>query len=118
MQLLLTCCMDLSSTTRPQDGSTTAHLLQVVIGEESSFDLLLAHTHAGSGDSVNRNVKLVNSVASRCYMTIDLLLCQLTDQVTTATNSLLEAAGSKPIYPTIFCIRHVLENFNFGYVSH
>ena len=41
------------------------------------------------------------------------LLRLLVDQVAVAQTSLILAAANRPIYPTLHCIRHVLEGVDF-----
>ena len=56
--------------------------------------------------------KISNGSDSRFLLAVCILLNHLDHQVKIANDSLLQAAGSKPIYPTIHCIRHLLENYD------
>jgi len=55
---------------------------------------------------------VVNDVVGRCCVVLTLLLSQLDSQVTVAHRSLVHAASTQPMYPTMHCIRYLLKDVN------
>ena len=55
---------------------------------------------------------VVNDAVGRCSVVLTLLLSQLDSQVTVARRSLVHAASTRPMYPTMHCIRYLLKDIN------
>ncbi|XP_029658037.1 thyroid adenoma-associated protein homolog [Octopus sinensis] len=115
---LLSIAMTLCTSTKPQDCSTAAYLLHLLLCQESigpvldDYQLQLLTTMSAEMDQLEQ-VIFNNKFKTKNYLRIVwLLIVLLKDQIQVAHDSLVHAAASRPLYPTIHCIRYILTSLD------
>ena len=99
----------LARSTRPQDSTTAAYLFKFLVRIPTVKDLAVEKNTqpvADSQENVHEHAKDV--VPGNVHLVVNLLILSLEDQLETAKQSLLHAAATKPMYPTLHCIRYLL----------
>lgn len=118
---LLSAAMVLSESTRPQDCSTAAYLLRLLLQQENIGPVIKNYkpTLLSNSSASFLQIPLPMPGSQKQEVKInDLLLVQqlillLIDQLEVAKTSLVHAAATRPMYPTIHCIRYIIANLNF-----
>ncbi|GFO33499.1 thyroid adenoma-associated-like protein [Plakobranchus ocellatus] len=111
---LMRTALALSCSTRPQDCDTAVYLFLSLLKQQEFYaqkfdfaDLLNQITHDASQitkPGLSSHPKL---------LLLCLLLQSLDNQIAVAEQSLMSAAANRPMYPTLHCIRYVLQEVNF-----
>ncbi|KAK7482199.1 hypothetical protein BaRGS_00026548, partial [Batillaria attramentaria] len=137
---LYSAALKLAVSTRPQDCGTAAYLLRflshvpfashameshtlrssttILTAEQSSDIDAPAKDTAPETDSTGNGDRLMGAVeVPREMRLLSTLLQLLVDQVTVARSSLVVAAANRPMYPTLHCIRYILEDMNLRSVD-
>jgi hypothetical protein len=132
---LLDISLELAGSNRPQDCTTGAFLLRILLLQPTIQDFLLHHQETLTKyltpsalthwqDLVNGTPDLKASLQKISLQTTSdvssggtlllvwILLLYLEDQLKVAKNGLFIAAATKPMYPTLHCIRYILFDVN------
>nr|DBA27195.1 TPA: hypothetical protein GDO54_011363 [Pyxicephalus adspersus] len=111
---LFQAAMNLSTSTKHFDCVTASYLLKFLVYQESLEDALRAQNapncqtfHIDSTSFLERNT----------FIVIRLLMDSLKQEIVQAESSLLEAAGSFPLYGRVHCVIGVLEQLSVGSLS-
>lgn len=97
--------MELISTPRPQDGQTAAAIAYFVIKYFKDVDVYEMPTFFSKYS--------VKQYGHKSLMLIELLSKILNQQTEQAENDLCLAASTEPLYPTLYVIRRLLNEWNF-----
>lgn len=135
---LLDISMELAGSNRPQDCTTGAFLLRILLLQPNIQDFLLnpketlpkyltpsALTQWEDLLNGTQNLKAAlqkisqqassNDSSRGTLLLVWILLLYLEDQLKIAKNGLFIAAATKPMYPTLHCIRYILFGVNLRY---
>ena len=131
--------LELASSSKPQNSSTAAYLLRILLHYEALDEVLIEEklkiSQRGQGapalesmeckDSDSEGVPTEENVGmigdgvppktsydSRQLEMVSLLLMHLREQVGVAGRNLLHASATRPMYPTLHCIRYILADAN------
>uniref|UniRef100_A0A8C1ZX48 tRNA (32-2'-O)-methyltransferase regulator THADA n=1 Tax=Cyprinus carpio TaxID=7962 RepID=A0A8C1ZX48_CYPCA len=108
LQSLLQVALDLSTSTKPFDSVTAAHLLNLLLHQPGLQDALL-HCIQKQHIPVQPPNVCLNDVS-----VVQWLMVCLKEEVLKAESSLLQAAASYPLYGRAHCITAVLQPLNTG----
>ncbi|XP_048737624.2 thyroid adenoma-associated protein homolog isoform X2 [Ostrea edulis] len=137
---LLDISMELAGSNRPQDCTTGAFLLRILLLQPNIQDFLLnpeetlpkyltpsALTQWEDLLNGTQNLKAAlqkisqqassNDSSRGTLLLVWILLLYLEDQLKIAKNGLFIAAATKPMYPTLHCIRYILFGVNLRKLS-
>ncbi|XP_053731279.1 thyroid adenoma-associated protein isoform X2 [Synchiropus splendidus] len=116
MQAMVQAALDLSSSTRPFDSVTAAHLLNLLLRQRHLNQALLL---CAQEQSVEYQPPTILPQASEALVlelnamaVIQFLLLCLESEVSRAESDLLQAAASCPLYGRAHCITAVLQQLN------
>ncbi|XP_019737575.1 thyroid adenoma-associated protein [Hippocampus comes] len=120
MRGLLQAALDLSTSTKPFDSVTAAHLLNLLL-HQPNLSMALLHCAQEQGFDFQHpsslpqapNVQELNTLS-----VVQFLLCCLQSEVSKAECCLLQAAASYPLYGRAHCITAVLRNLNTECLRH
>ncbi|XP_077438337.1 thyroid adenoma-associated protein [Vanacampus margaritifer] len=120
MRGLLQAALDLSTSTKPFDSVTAAHLLNLLLHQPNlSQALLHCAQQQGLDFQPPSSLPQANDVQERNTLSvIQFLLCCLQSEVSKAERCLLQAAASYPLYGRAHCITAVLRNLNTECLCH
>ncbi len=99
---LIAMAMGLAGSTRPQDCTTAAYLLRLLLRLPGVVNELTSH---------HRDVD-PDTGCLHGYLILRLLLELLQRQVAVSRTSLLHAAATGPLYPVLHCVRYLLGDLN------
>ncbi|GFR67390.1 thyroid adenoma-associated-like protein [Elysia marginata] len=110
----LSLALSLACSTRPQDCATAVYIFLVLLKQQefypnqSHFAALLS--------SATGALEVKDGAVSNCPKLLLLwsLLHLLNSQIAVAEESLVSAAANRPMYPTLHCIRYILQEIDFG----
>ena len=132
LRALLTCGLGLAGSTRPQDCTTAAYLIRLLAQQECIRQCLPQKTpqktekkattstqelEMGTTPHTEHMEQVVPPGDSGDFLLLQTLVLMLKQQVCTARQSLLHAAATQPLYPTMHCIRYLLRDVQLGYVG-
>ncbi|KAG7511599.1 thyroid adenoma-associated protein [Solea senegalensis] len=116
MRCVLQAALDLSTSTKPFDSVTAAHLLNMLLPQPHLSQALL---HCAQQQGLDFQPPPPQSQASEKIIlelntlaVVQFLLCCLQSEVLRAESSLLQAAASFPLYGRAHCITAVLQQLN------
>ncbi|GAA6230826.1 thyroid adenoma-associated protein homolog [Lates japonicus] len=116
MRCVLQAALDLSTSTKPFDSVTAAHLLNLLLHQP---DLSQALLHCAQQQGLDFQLPSPPTMASDMLIlelntlaVVQFLLCCLQSEVSRAESSLLQAAASYPLYGRAHCITAVLQHLN------
>ncbi|KAK1905777.1 Thyroid adenoma-associated protein like [Dissostichus eleginoides] len=114
---VLQAALDLSTSTKPFDSVSAAHLLHLLLPQPHLTEALL-HCAQEQGLPFHPPSPLPNASEAvilelNTLAVVQLLLCCLQSEVPRAEASLLQAAASYPLYGRAHCITAVLQPLNF-----
>uniref|UniRef100_A0A3Q3LPG0 tRNA (32-2'-O)-methyltransferase regulator THADA n=1 Tax=Mastacembelus armatus TaxID=205130 RepID=A0A3Q3LPG0_9TELE len=116
MCAVLQAALDLSTSTKPFDSVTAAHLLSLLLHQP---DLRQALQHCAQEQGLNFQPPSAPPQASEALIleyntlaVVQFLLSCLQSEVSRAESSLLQAAASHPLYGRAHCITAVLQHLN------
>ena len=135
---LFSIAMDLAGSTKPQDCTTAAYLFRVLLLQPSTWTILFQ-----SGPDLSKylgqiDIGLMEKIATKCklpadklfeilkshsvqsgssYLLLWILLLYLRSQMEVARTGLAVAATSRPMYPTLHCIRYLLFHIQLRYMN-
>lgn len=116
MRCVLQAALDLSTSTKPFDSVTAAHLLNLLLHQPAlSQALLLCAQEQGlhfQPPSPSPQASDTDMLELNMLAVIQFLLGCLQSEVTRAESSLLQAAASYPLYGRAHCITAVLQHLN------
>ncbi|XP_042288889.1 thyroid adenoma-associated protein isoform X2 [Thunnus maccoyii] len=122
MRRVLQAALDLSTSTKPFDSVTAAHLLHLLLHQP---DLIQALLHCAQEQGVDFQPTSLPPQASEAVTlelntlaVIQFLLRCLQSEVSRAESSLLQAAASYPLYGRAHCITAVLQHLDTESLSH
>ncbi|KAM7385101.1 hypothetical protein PAMP_001198 [Pampus punctatissimus] len=122
MRCVLQAALDLSTSTKPFDSVTAAHLLDLLLHQP---DLIQALLHCAQEQGVDFQPLSSPPHASEALTlelntlaVIQFLLRCLQSEVSRAESSLLQAAASCPLYGRAHCITAVLQHLHTESLSH
>ncbi|KAI5606893.1 thyroid adenoma-associated protein [Silurus asotus] len=117
LQCVLQAALDLSTSTKPFDSITAAHLLNLLLHQEALQQALL---HCASEKSVPLQLpdfiqaSEVSILEKNTLAVVLFLMTCLKAEVAQAETSLLVAAASCPLYGRVHCITAALQQLNTG----
>ncbi|KAK5853649.1 hypothetical protein PBY51_014784 [Eleginops maclovinus] len=116
MRSVLQAALDLSTSTKPFDSVTAAHLLHLMLHQPHLTEALL-HCAQEQGlpfrpPSPSPNASEAVILELNTLAVVQFLLCCLQTEVSRAEASLLQAAASYPLYGRAHCITAVLQLLN------
>ncbi|XP_039994968.1 thyroid adenoma-associated protein isoform X2 [Xiphias gladius] len=116
MRCVLQAALDLSTSTKPFDSVTAAHLLSLLLHQPDLSEALL---HCAQQQGLDFQPPSPLAQASETVIlelntlaVVQFLLCCLQSEVLRAETSLLRAAASYPLYGRAHCITAVLQHLN------
>ncbi|XP_029377385.1 thyroid adenoma-associated protein isoform X2 [Echeneis naucrates] len=116
MRCVLQAALDLSTSTKPFDSVTAAHLLNLLLQQPNLSQALL---HCGQQQGLDFQPLCPPPQASEALIwelntlaVVQFLLHCLQSEVSRAESSLLQAAASHPLYGRAHCITAVLQHLN------
>uniref|UniRef100_A0A3B4T4H6 tRNA (32-2'-O)-methyltransferase regulator THADA n=1 Tax=Seriola dumerili TaxID=41447 RepID=A0A3B4T4H6_SERDU len=116
MRLVLQAALDLSTSTKPFDSVTAAHLLNLLLHQPELSQALLHCAQQQGLDfqppSSLPQVSQTHILELNTLAVVQFLLCCLQSEVSRAESSLLQAAASHPLYGRAHCITAVLQHLN------
>uniref|UniRef100_A0A672GSV2 tRNA (32-2'-O)-methyltransferase regulator THADA n=1 Tax=Salarias fasciatus TaxID=181472 RepID=A0A672GSV2_SALFA len=119
---VLQAALDLSTSTKPFDSVTAAHLLNLLLHQpELSRALLLCAQRQGvrlQPPSAPAQASHTLLLELNTLAVVQLLLGCLQSEVQKAESSLLQAASSRPLYGRAHCITAVLQNLDTRSLTH
>ncbi|CAL1537329.1 unnamed protein product, partial [Lymnaea stagnalis] len=114
---MLEISMTLSCSTRPQDCDTAVYNFLLILKQQelhpSACDfsgMLCSSLLPQTWFPVTRPTGTVKHTA---LFLLNSLLALLDDETTVANQSLITAAANRPMYPTLHCIRYIMQEINF-----
>ncbi|KAM6915988.1 thyroid adenoma-associated protein [Xenentodon cancila] len=116
MRRVLTVALDLSTSTKPFDSVTAAHLLNLLLHQPSLSQALLQLAQDRgvdlplSGPPARTPEAFISEL--NALAVVRFLLRLLESEVSKAESSLLQAAASFPLYGRVHCITAVLQHLN------
>ena len=141
MKLLFETGLELAESSRPQHSATAAFLLHFLVQLPVLHDVITQQrsdvitqqrsdvsTQQRSDVSTQRSyvstqqrsdviTQLPNTPSCRSLLALSVLLRILEQQLVVASRSLMDAAASKPLYPTLHAINHLLGAVDFRSVN-
>lgn len=118
---LLSAGLELAQSPRPQDCTTAACLLLFLVNVPNFSEVLKEwNGYSKAGVSNLFALPLEESAGdfdlerNRLCLAF-ILLDLLEEQATVATSNLMFAAATKPMYPTLHCIRYILRDVSYRY---
>lgn len=121
--------LNLAGSTKPQDSTTAAYLFKVLLIQREFFSVMSkSKSFIGSGLSMSKISenqsdevsdeqpplpKISDSQSGRVLHLLFWLSHYLKYQIDMAKQSLMKAACSKPMYPTLHSIRYVMQDVVF-----
>ncbi|XP_015229151.1 PREDICTED: thyroid adenoma-associated protein isoform X1 [Cyprinodon variegatus] len=116
MRRVLQASLDLSTSTKPYDSVTAAHLLSLLLQQPELIPVLLG---CAEDQGLELQIDPLQTQASEALMlelnalaVVRYLLCCLQTELSGAESSLLQAAASFPLYGRAHCITAVLQQLN------
>lgn len=115
---LLSAGLELAQSPRPQDCTTAAFLLQFLVNVPNFSEVLKeqkGYSKAGVSNLFSFSLEesadfdLERNRLCLAFTLLDLLK----EEVTVATSNLMFAAATRPLYPTLHCIRYILKDVSF-----
>ncbi|XP_052428210.1 thyroid adenoma-associated protein homolog isoform X1 [Carassius gibelio] len=119
LQSLLQVALDLSTSTKPFDSVTAAHLLNLLLHQPALQDALLRciqkqHSPVQPPALIQSQTFESSSLEQNTLTVVRWLMVCLKEEVLKAEASLLQAAASYPLYGRVHCITAVLQQLNTG----
>ncbi|XP_074661192.1 tRNA (32-2'-O)-methyltransferase regulator THADA-like [Tubulanus polymorphus] len=114
VSVLFNCVLALTCTTKPQDSTTAAYILRLLVRQTELFTVL-THPSEFSLDfsEMPYGINVTeNDLEGRSLLTLSVLVSSLSEQLEVAKKTLLHAAATRPMYPVIHCIRYLLSTIN------
>ncbi|XP_054654296.1 thyroid adenoma-associated protein isoform X2 [Dunckerocampus dactyliophorus] len=120
MRGVLQAALDLSTSTKPFDSVTAAHLLNLLLHQPNlSLALLQCAQEQGLDFQPPSSLPLAPDVLeANTLAVIQFLLLCLQSEVSKAESFLLQAAASSPLYGRVHCITAVLQSLNTETLRH
>ncbi|XP_057197470.1 thyroid adenoma-associated protein isoform X2 [Triplophysa rosa] len=114
LQCLLRAALDLSTSTKPFDSVTAAHLFNLLLHQQDLQDaLLICIQNQLQPSALNQSQASEASVLEQNMMAVvQCLMGCLKEEIVKAESSLLKAAASSPLYGRAHCITAVLQQLN------
>ncbi|XP_051504268.1 thyroid adenoma-associated protein homolog isoform X2 [Myxocyprinus asiaticus] len=119
LQHLLQVALDLSTSTKPFDSVTAAHLFNLLLHQQGLQDAL--HSCTQKQEALLQPPALIQSETSEASIleqntlaVVRWLMVCLKEEIVKAESSLLRAAASCPLYGRAHCITAVLQQLNTG----
>uniref|UniRef100_A0A8C4Z6R2 tRNA (32-2'-O)-methyltransferase regulator THADA n=1 Tax=Gadus morhua TaxID=8049 RepID=A0A8C4Z6R2_GADMO len=116
---VLCAALELSTSTKPYDSVTAAHLLDLLVHQPTLPAALLAYAQA-QGLPFQLPLQPASQASEALMLehnslaVVLLLLQRLQQEVVSAESSLLQAAASRPLYGRAHCITAVLQRLPLG----
>ncbi|PVD25967.1 hypothetical protein C0Q70_13634 [Pomacea canaliculata] len=118
---LYSCAMNLATSTRPQDSSTAAYLFRFLLQQSCISSVIKGHKLELQNPACIKKLGVWLSASNIEVPTVlhqlQVLLSLLVDQVVIARHSLVVAAASRPMHPTLHSIRCILSTLDLGSVD-
>ncbi|XP_067277498.1 thyroid adenoma-associated protein isoform X2 [Pseudorasbora parva] len=119
LQSLLQVALDLSTSTKPFDSVTAAHLLNLLLHQPGLQDALHGCIQKQytplRPPALNRSqVSEASTMEQNTLAVVQWLMICLKEEILKAESSLLQAAASCPLYGRVHCISAVLQQLNTG----
>ncbi|RXN24870.1 thyroid adenoma-associated [Labeo rohita] len=119
LQSLLQVALDLSTSTKPFDSVTAAHLFNLLLHQPGLQDALLSciqkqHIPVQPPALIQSQTSEASSLEQNTLAVVQWLMVCLKEEVLKAESSLLQAASSCPLYGRAHCITAVLQQLNTG----
>uniref|UniRef100_A0A671MCS0 tRNA (32-2'-O)-methyltransferase regulator THADA n=2 Tax=Sinocyclocheilus anshuiensis TaxID=1608454 RepID=A0A671MCS0_9TELE len=119
LQSLLQVALDLSTSTKPFDSVTAAHLLNLLLHQPGLQAALLRciqkrHIPVQPPALIQSQTSEAASLEQNTLAVVQWLMVCLKEEVLKAESSLLQAAASYPLYGRAHCITAVLQQLNTG----
>ncbi|XP_016392695.1 thyroid adenoma-associated protein homolog isoform X1 [Sinocyclocheilus rhinocerous] len=116
---LLQVALNLSTSTKPFDSVTAAHLLNLLLHQPGLQDALLRciqkqHIPVQPPALIQSQTSEAASLEQNTLAVVQWLMVCLKEEVLKAESSLLQAAASYPLYGRAHCITAVLQQLNTG----
>ncbi|XP_065153408.1 thyroid adenoma-associated protein isoform X1 [Paramisgurnus dabryanus] len=117
LRSLLQAALDLSTSTKPFDSVTAAHLLNLLIHQPDMHDALLGcirnyHFSLQLPALIQSQASEVSILEKNMLEVVRWLMACLKEEIGKAESSLLQAAASYPLYGRAHCITAVLQQLN------
>ncbi|XP_043112091.1 thyroid adenoma-associated protein isoform X3 [Puntigrus tetrazona] len=117
LRSLLQVALDLSTSTKPFDSVTAAHLLNLLLHQPGLQDALLGciqKQHIPVHPALIQSQTRASCLEQNTLAVVQCLMVCLKEEVMKAESSLLQAAASYPLYGRAHCITAVLQQLNTG----
>ncbi|ROI98695.1 Thyroid adenoma-associated protein [Anabarilius grahami] len=119
LQSLLQVALDLSTSTKPFDSVTAAHLLNLLLHQLGLQDALLGciqkqHIPLCPPALKQSQASEASTLEQNTLAVVQWLMICLKEEILKAESSLLQAAASCPLYGRAHCISAVLQQLNTG----
>lgn len=105
---LLQTTIELAQSTRPQDGITAAYIFRFLLRFSSISKSLSRLCEENQLATLVIFRQSDNDVSQPYFLCCVLLLLLLRQQLNDARINLLKTAATRPLYPTMLCIRYVI----------
>ncbi|RUS78380.1 hypothetical protein EGW08_013851 [Elysia chlorotica] len=111
----LNVALSLACSTRPQDCDTAVYIFLVLLKQQEFYPHKFDFAASLSSASGSTLELLDSALSSNPKLLLLRSLLQLLDsQISVAEQSLVSAAASRPMYPTLHCIRYILQELDFS----
>ncbi|BFZ11478.1 hypothetical protein BsWGS_14517 [Bradybaena similaris] len=114
LQDVMRVSLTLACSTRPQDCSTAAYSLLLVLAQLQHHpaqcelpDIIPAEVLLPTGTLIHLHEKTAPLMLQNIFLSL------LDSQISVANQSLITAAANRPMYPTLHCIRYILQETTF-----
>ncbi|XP_055880801.1 thyroid adenoma-associated protein homolog [Biomphalaria glabrata] len=101
--------MMLACSTRPQDCETAVYNFLLILKQQELHADIFTLPETLSNGAPIRNTGLKHPVLNLLNVLLDLL----DDEICVANQSLITAAATRPMYPTLLCIRYIMPELNY-----
>ena|SRR6218665_211119 len=108
--------VQLAQSPRPQDCTTAAYLLRFLLHAPQILPLLETQLKSRVLSGLG-NCALVTGLNRKRLCLTEVLLDLLQDEVKVASSNLMLAAATRPMYPTLHCIRYIFADISYRSVS-
>lgn len=117
LQCLLQAALDLSTSTKPFDSVTAAHLFNLLLHQQGLQDALLIciqnqHISLQPPALMQSQASEASVLEQNMLAVVQCLMACLKEEIMKAESSLLQAAASSPLYGRAHCITAVLQQLN------
>ncbi|NXS26431.1 THADA protein, partial [Pomatostomus ruficeps] len=112
LALLFQTAMDLSTSTKPYDCVTASYLLNLLVYHKGLQNICLGKW-LKHNPQMDENTS-VSTVEKNTLAVIKILLVNVEEEILQAKKSLLQAAGSFPMYGRVHCITGALQQLPFN----